>query len=156
MLQILTAIPEENVKVLLHPWQLLLLVLAGWVNRRQQDVIEYLLVENRVLRQKLGKRRILLRPVLGGLTYASHGKKQGKKLDIRGSECVIYARYSGLPRVISGASMHYIQSALGHGSVVVTERYYVKYDPKSAAQQLLRLIAGGKKEMGTQTLTSGD
>ncbi len=60
MLQILTAIPEENVKVLLHPWQLLLLVLAGWVNRRQQDVIEYLLVENRVLRQKLGKRRILL------------------------------------------------------------------------------------------------
>ena len=60
MLQILTAIPEENVKVLLHPWQLLLLVLAGWVNRRQRDVIEYLLVENRVLRQKLGKRRILL------------------------------------------------------------------------------------------------
>ena len=60
MLQILTAIPEENVKVLLHPWQLLLLVLAGWVNRRQQDVIEYLLVENRVLRQSLGKRRILL------------------------------------------------------------------------------------------------
>jgi transposase InsO family protein len=60
MLQILTAIPEVNVKVLLHPWQLLLLVLAGWVNRRQQDVIEYLLVENRVLRQKLGKRRILL------------------------------------------------------------------------------------------------
>ena len=44
----------------MHPWQLLLLVLAGWVNRRQQDVIEYLLVENRVLRQKLGKRRILL------------------------------------------------------------------------------------------------
>ena len=30
----------EKVKVLLQPWQLLLLVLAGWVNRRQQDVIE--------------------------------------------------------------------------------------------------------------------
>ena len=60
MLQILTANPEEEVKVFLQPWQLLLLVLAGWVNRRQQDVIEYLLVENRVLRQKLGKRRILL------------------------------------------------------------------------------------------------
>ncbi len=55
MLQILTANPEEEVKALLQPWQLLLLVLAGWVNRRQQDVIEYLLVENRLLRQKLGK-----------------------------------------------------------------------------------------------------
>ena len=60
MLQILIANPEEEVKVLLQPWQLLLLVLAGWVNRRQQDAIDYLLAENRILRQKLGKSRILL------------------------------------------------------------------------------------------------
>lgn len=60
MLQILTVNPEEEVKVFLQPWQLLLLVLAGWVNHRQQDVIEYLLAENRVLRQKLEKKRILL------------------------------------------------------------------------------------------------
>jgi putative transposase len=52
--------PEENLKEILQPWQLLLLVLAGWVNRRQQEVIEYLQAENRVLRQKLGERRILL------------------------------------------------------------------------------------------------
>jgi hypothetical protein len=44
----------------LHPWQLLLLILAGWINRQQQDAIEYLLSENRVLREKLGKKRILL------------------------------------------------------------------------------------------------
>ncbi len=43
-----------------QPWHLLLLILAGWINRRQQDVIEYLLTENRVLRQKLGRKRILL------------------------------------------------------------------------------------------------
>ena len=30
--------------------QFLLLVLAGWVNRQQQDVIDYLREENRVLR----------------------------------------------------------------------------------------------------------
>jgi hypothetical protein len=29
-----TADPEENVKEMLQPWQLLLLVLAGWVNRQ--------------------------------------------------------------------------------------------------------------------------
>jgi hypothetical protein len=45
---------------LLQPWQLLLLILPGWINHREQDVIEYLRAENRVLREKLGKKRILL------------------------------------------------------------------------------------------------
>jgi len=45
---------------ILQPWQLLLLILAGWVNRQQQEVIEYLRTENQVLKEKLGKRRILL------------------------------------------------------------------------------------------------
>jgi len=31
--------------------QFLLFVFAGWVNRRQQDVIEYLREENHVLRE---------------------------------------------------------------------------------------------------------
>ena len=34
--------------------QFLLLVLAGWVNRQQQDVIDYLQEENRVLRAPSG------------------------------------------------------------------------------------------------------
>ena len=42
-----------------QPWHLLLLILAGWINRRQQDAVEYLLTENRGLREKLGKKRIL-------------------------------------------------------------------------------------------------
>ncbi len=41
-------------------WHLLLLILVGWINRRQQDAIEYPLTENRVLREKLGRKRILL------------------------------------------------------------------------------------------------
>ena len=44
----------------LQPRQLLHLVLAGWVNRRQQDAIAYLRAENRILREKPGKKRILL------------------------------------------------------------------------------------------------
>ena len=44
----------------LHPWQLLLVIVAGWVNRQQQDAIAYLRTENRVLRERLGKKRILL------------------------------------------------------------------------------------------------
>jgi len=43
-------------KAKLQPWQLLLVILAGWVNRQQQDAIGYLRTENRILREK----RILL------------------------------------------------------------------------------------------------
>ncbi len=45
---------------ILQPWQLLLFVFAGWVNRQQQEVIDYLRTENQVLKEKLGKQRILL------------------------------------------------------------------------------------------------
>ena len=44
----------------LQPWQLMLAILAGWVNRQQQEVIEYLRTENQVLREQCGKKRILL------------------------------------------------------------------------------------------------
>lgn len=45
---------------MLEPWQLLLVILAGWVNKQQQGVIDYLRTENQVLKEKLGKKRILL------------------------------------------------------------------------------------------------
>jgi len=44
----------------LQPWQLFFLILTSWINRKQQEVIEYLRTENQVLREKLGKKRILL------------------------------------------------------------------------------------------------
>ena len=45
---------------ILQPWQFYLVILAGWVNRQQQFVIEYLRTENQVLREKFGPKRILL------------------------------------------------------------------------------------------------
>ena len=42
----------------LHPWQIVVLALAGWINRQQLDVIEYLKEENRVLREHLKGKRI--------------------------------------------------------------------------------------------------
>ena len=45
---------------ILQPWQLLLVILAGWMSRQQQQVIEYLRTENQVLKEKLGKNRVLL------------------------------------------------------------------------------------------------
>ena len=43
-----------------QPWQLYLTILAGWINRHQQVVIDYLRTENQVLRETHGKKRILL------------------------------------------------------------------------------------------------
>jgi transposase InsO family protein len=44
----------------LHPWQLLLMILAGWVNQQQQQIIDFQRTEIDVLKEKLGKKRILL------------------------------------------------------------------------------------------------
>jgi hypothetical protein len=44
---------------MLDPFQFLLVSIAGWMNQDQQQVIEYLREENRVLREQLGNRRIL-------------------------------------------------------------------------------------------------
>ena len=42
------------------PLQLLLLTVSGWVHRHQQDVIAYLVEENRVLKEQLGGRKLQL------------------------------------------------------------------------------------------------
>ena len=44
----------------LQPWQLLLVIVASWINQQQQQVIDYLLSENQVLTETHGKKRILL------------------------------------------------------------------------------------------------
>ncbi len=41
-------------------WHFLLVALAGFINRQQQDLNAYLQEENRVLREKFGGTRILL------------------------------------------------------------------------------------------------
>ena len=53
--------------------------LAGWMNRQQQDAIEYLRTENRILREKLGHKRIILN-VAQKRRLATAAKKLGKDL----------------------------------------------------------------------------
>src|SRR6185369_5026168 len=42
----------------LDPFSFLVFSIAGWINQRQQQVIEYLVEENRVLREQIGNRRM--------------------------------------------------------------------------------------------------
>ena len=43
-----------------YPLQVLLATLAGWINRHQQDLVGYLVEENRVLKEQLKGRRMRL------------------------------------------------------------------------------------------------
>ena len=43
-----------------YPLQVLLLTVSGWVNRHQQEVMEYLVEENRVLKEQMKGRRLRL------------------------------------------------------------------------------------------------
>ena len=44
----------------LYPLQMLIFTVSGWVNRHQQDMIAYLVEENRVLKAQVSGRRLRL------------------------------------------------------------------------------------------------
>jgi hypothetical protein len=56
-----------------YPLQVLLVTLTGWVNRHQQHVIEYLVEENRVLKEQVKGRRLRLKPT----TSADGSRRKG-------------------------------------------------------------------------------
>jgi hypothetical protein len=45
-------------RLMLDPFRLWLISLAGYLHQQQQDVIDYLQEENRVLREQLGSKRL--------------------------------------------------------------------------------------------------
>jgi len=63
----------------INPMAIILTMLAGWINRQQTEVIEYLKEENKILREKLGKKRILLNDNQR-CRLAIIGKKLGRKI----------------------------------------------------------------------------
>ena len=65
--------------MLFNPWQIILIALAGWMNREQSVVIDYIKEENRVLRELLGKKRLRLNNDQRR-RLAAQGKTLGRKL----------------------------------------------------------------------------
>ena len=61
-----------------YPLQVLLWALSGWVNRHQQDVIAYLVEENRVLKEQMKGRRLRLTNEQRR-RLAAKGKRLGRK-----------------------------------------------------------------------------
>ena len=63
----------------LNPFEFVVIALAGWMNQQQQDVVDYLREENRVLREQLGKRRLRFTDDQRR-RLAVRGKKLGRSL----------------------------------------------------------------------------
>jgi len=61
-----------------YPFSFLVVSIAGWMNQHQQQVIEYLIEENRVLREQMGTRRMRFSDQRRRL--AAKAKKLGRKL----------------------------------------------------------------------------
>lgn len=76
----------ENGEMRAHflPLQTLLLTFSGWTSRHQQEVIEYLREENRVLREQIGDRRLRLTDGQRR-RLAAKGKRLGRAVPARGS-----------------------------------------------------------------------
>ncbi len=73
------AISGRILRMLFNPWQIILIALAGWMNREQGVVIDYIKEENRVLRELLGKKRLRLNNDQRR-RLAAQGKTLGRKL----------------------------------------------------------------------------
>ena len=63
---------------ILQPWQLVFVALSGWVNQRQQQIIDFQGAEIESLLKKLGKKRVLLTEDQRRL-LAVKGKAIGRK-----------------------------------------------------------------------------
>jgi putative transposase len=63
----------------LDPFSFLVVCMAGWLNQKQQQVIDYLVEENRVLREQIGNRRLRFNDDQRR-RLAAKAKKLGRKL----------------------------------------------------------------------------
>jgi hypothetical protein len=63
----------------LHPFTFVVISIAGWINHRQQQVIEYLVEENPVLREPIGRRRMRFNDDQR-CRLAAKAKKLGRKI----------------------------------------------------------------------------
>jgi len=63
----------------IYPLQVLISTVAGWMNRRQGEILEYLIEENRVLKEQLKGKRLRLTDDQGR-RLAAKGKRLGRRL----------------------------------------------------------------------------
>ena len=66
----------------IYPLQVLLATVSGWMNRRQGEILDYLIEENRVLKEQLRGKRLRLTDDQRR-RLAANGKRLGRRLLIQ-------------------------------------------------------------------------
>ena len=90
----------------LHPWQLRLAILTAWINQQQQQIIEFQRTEIDVLKEKLGKRRILLTDDQRR-RLAVRGESPRTR-SLGGNRYTLPRRKSGRPTTCNSSSLSYL------------------------------------------------
>ena len=81
------AFPRYNAAMIWKPWTLFTVAVAGWMSQQQQDVIAYLREENRILREQLGRKRILL-SIEQKRRLATKGRSLGEYWSVTVERCM--------------------------------------------------------------------
>ena len=114
--RLVPAILGEYPVAMPHAWQFLVLTVAGWVNRHQEDLIEYLREENRILREQRGSQPLRLTDAQRR-RLAVRGKRLGRRAlmqvagivtpdtILRWYRRLVAQRYDGSPRRRRGRPM---------------------------------------------------
>ena len=79
----------------IQPLHLLVIVLAGWLNRHQQAVIDYLIEENRVLNERLEGKRLRFSTDEQRIRLAVKAKVLGRRLLVKSKRSRTPERLSG-------------------------------------------------------------
>ncbi len=80
---------NPSMALTLQPFRGLLLTVSSWVRRHQERVIEYLIEENRVLKEQVGGRRLLLTDDQRR-RLAAKGHAVGRK-DLKEAATIVFA-----------------------------------------------------------------
>jgi transposase InsO family protein len=128
-------------------FRLLLATFAGWVNREQQDVIDYLQEENRVLRQQLGGRRLRLTDAQRR-RLAAKGKALGRRLLARIATIVSPDTILAWHRRLIAAKWTFARKSSGRAGVMLQIREHALRLAKENSGWGYRRIQGALANFG--------
>lgn len=133
--------------------RLLLLTVSGWVNRHQQEVLEYLVEENRVLKQQLKGRRLRLTDDQRR-RLAAKRKRIGRRLLMRFATIVTPDTILKWHRRLIAAKWTYTSNRVGRPGVMkLIRELVVRFATENSSWGYCR-IEGALKNLGHRVAPS--
>jgi len=136
-----------------QPLSFLLALYAGWVNRHQQRVVEYLVAENRILKRQLGRRRLRLSDD-DRCRLARLGKALGRRLLRKVATIVTPDTIMAWHRRLVSAKWTYPRKGPGRPPVIHEIRRLVVRMARDNPSWGIKRIQGALKHVGHRVARS--